>query len=147
MLRVIIYLAIALAILTQAFATRAGVIDEYKLAEAIYFESGTEPVHCQAKVAFVVMNRVADDRWPQTVFDVIEQPWQFSYLNDGPVPKPSNELRWAVAMLVAKAVLSGSIKDTTRGATHYVNLKLANPRWRFDMEFIHRCGDHWFYKE
>src|SRR5699024_5330367 len=51
-----------------------------KLAEAIYHESRGESIKGQIAVAQVIMNRVNDPKFPNTVKEVIEQPKQFSYL-------------------------------------------------------------------
>ena len=41
------------------------------LAVAIYFEARSEPIAGQLAVAQVVLNRVADERYPDTVCEVI----------------------------------------------------------------------------
>ena len=59
------------------------------LAEAIYFESRGEPLEGQVAVAEVVLNRVDDRQFPQTVCGVTNQGagsgrgCQFSYACDG----------------------------------------------------------------
>ncbi len=53
------------------------------LVEAVYFESRDENVGGQLAVAFVVMNRVKDKRWPSSVCGVVHQKNQFSYYWDG----------------------------------------------------------------
>lgn len=58
-------------------------IDEYSrqlLAEIVYHEYGADwvPIEEQARIASGVMNRVYDDRFPSTVYDVLTAPGQFS---------------------------------------------------------------------
>lgn len=52
------------------------------LSEAVLYEARGETEQCQRYVASVVVNRVNDKRFPNTIEEVIKQPKQFSYLND-----------------------------------------------------------------
>ncbi|MEY2909484.1 MAG: hypothetical protein RLZZ602_2007, partial [Pseudomonadota bacterium] len=44
------------------------------LAVAIYFEARGESIDGQMLVAETIINRVADERWPDTVCEVVKQP-------------------------------------------------------------------------
>ena len=52
----------------------------YRLVEA---ESGTEPYNGRVAVAQVVLNRVNDKRFPDTITGVIYQPYQFQVVRKG----------------------------------------------------------------
>ena len=43
------------------------------LAQNIYFEARDQPTVGQLAVASVVLNRVHDDRWPNTVCEVVRE--------------------------------------------------------------------------
>lgn len=61
-------------------------------------ESRSAPLAYEA-VAWVILNRVADKRWPNTMTGVCLQPWQFSSFNvgdpnNGKMPNPENVADW-----------------------------------------------------
>src|SRR3546814_9660514 len=56
------------------------------LAGAIYFESKGEPLSGQLAVANVIMNRVESGRFPSTIFGVVTQRDQFSFVRGGKIP-------------------------------------------------------------
>lgn len=57
--------------------------DLTKLAAIIYCEAGGEPYEGQLAVGTVVMNRVASPRFPDTIEEVLMQPYQFSPVGSG----------------------------------------------------------------
>lgn len=68
---------------TKTSSSEVQVIDEYSyqlLAEIVYHEAGSSWItqYNKAKIAAGVMNRVKDSRFPNTVYDVLTQPGQFS---------------------------------------------------------------------
>lgn len=117
-----------------------------KLAEALYFEARSEPTKCQIMVANVVMNRVVDKRWPNTITGVINQPWQFSYMHDGKPETITYSGVYSTIYYLSALVIAKAIPDLTDGANHYLNHNLSSAKWHTKMEFKGRCGDHWFYK-
>ena len=56
------------------------------MTEAIYFEARGEDRVGRASVGLVIMNRVQSSSYPDTVCEVVSQPYQFSYRN-GNVPR------------------------------------------------------------
>lgn len=103
------------------------------LATAIYFEARGEPMVGQVAVAQVIVNRVYDERFPDTVCDVVKQgeyyTWnksipikhrcQFSFWCDGKPEVMRDETAKQWAYNVAESTLQGLFYDTTSGATHY----------------------------
>ena len=79
------------------------------LAQNIYFEARDQPTIGQRAVAEVVLNRVHDPRWPDTVCEVIREgptySWkqdypikhrcQFSWYCDGLSDKPKDQRAWS----------------------------------------------------
>ena len=49
------------------------------MATAIYFEARGEPMVGQVAVAQVIMSRVNDERYPDTVCDVVKQGYYYSW--------------------------------------------------------------------
>ena len=136
------------------------------LALNIYFEARTESVAGQAAVADVVMNRVMDERWPNTVCSVIKQgpisKWwkekhgkeipirnrcQFSWFCDGKSDEPKKDSKeWRMAQEYARIVLSGRIVlDVTEGATHY-HATYVKPSWAKTKTRTTRIESHIFYR-
>ena len=55
------------------------------LAQNIYFEARDQPTIGQRAVAEVVLNRVHDPRWPDTVCEVIREGPTYSWKKDYPI--------------------------------------------------------------
>lgn len=53
------------------------------LAILVMAEAGNQDLQGKRLVVDVVLNRVDDPRWPDTITDVINQPYQFSPMTDG----------------------------------------------------------------
>ncbi len=96
------------------------------LARAVYSEARGEPYEGQVAIAAVVLNRVRDSRFPNTIRGVIFQPWAFSAVHDGQFwLEPNDQARRAV-----DEALNGW--DPTRGAAFYYNPVTATSQWMFD---------------
>ena len=138
--------------------------DKECLAKNIYFEAKNQPLIGQLAVAIVVMNRVEDHRFPNTVCEVVQQgptlAWtenfpvknkcQFSWYCDGKSDKPKHKGKWENSLSVASLVLA--YKDNIRdiaflldGATHY-HADYVFPEWRKSKQKIVQIGNHIFYK-
>ena len=117
------------------------------LALNTYHEAKNQSLVGQIATAQVVMNRVEDDRFPNTICEVVKQgptrpSWedpekeypikhrcQFSWYCDGKSDVPKNEKAWRKAQDVAFLVLYDKIKlDVTEGATHY-HATYVKPAW------------------
>lgn len=53
------------------------------LTKTIYFEARGEPVKGQMAVAWVTLNRVKHEKFPDTVCGVVHQPGQYSWVGKG----------------------------------------------------------------
>ena len=125
----------------------------------IYYEARNQPLRGQMAVAEVVMNRVEDDNFPDTVCEVVmEGPtysWkpdfpvrnecQFSWYCDGKSDTPTDEVAWDTSVIVAENILANVPPKLLSGATHYHAVNV-NPFWAKKKFFIKRIGDHLFYK-
>jgi N-acetylmuramoyl-L-alanine amidase len=129
------------------------------LALNVYHEAKNQSFMGQVAVAQVVMNRVNDARYPNTVCDVVKQAetykykptipiknkCQFSWYCDGKSDKPEEPKAWRDAMHVANGVYNGHIGDFVEGATHY-HAYYVNPSWAKVKKYVLRIDDHIFYK-
>ncbi|MFZ5610224.1 MAG: cell wall hydrolase [Pseudomonadota bacterium] len=122
------------------------------LAQAIYFEARSEDLEGQLAVAQVVLNRVADPRYPASVCSVVFQnehlPFrcQFSFACDGRSDNPYNMQAWAIARSIAQIALSRQWRDLSGKATHY-HAVYTEPYWVSQMERSATVGDHVFYRD
>ncbi len=119
----------------------------------------------QVATAQVVMNRVADSRFPNTICEVVKQgphrpSWedpnkeypirhkcQFSWYCDGKSDEPKKDSKaWRKAQDVAFLVLYDKIKlDVTEGATHY-HATYVRPSWAKTKTKTTRIDKHIFYR-
>jgi len=129
------------------------------LALNIYHEARDQPFIGQVAVAQVVMNRVADPRYPNTVCEVVTQgptyTWskgfpvrhrcQFSWYCDGKSDKPRDKKAWQQARLIALGVMNNRLDDFVDGATHY-HATYVWPDWATSKTPVVRINDHAFYR-
>ena len=129
------------------------------LALNVYHEARDQPFIGQVAVAQVVMNRVYDDRYPDTVCEVVEQgptySWkpdfpvrhrcQFSWYCDGKSDKVYDEEAWQQALMIAHGVYYGNLDDFVEGATHY-HASYVLPEWAETKTQVVQIGEHIFYR-
>ncbi len=122
------------------------------LAEALYFEARGESPKGMFAVAEVVLNRVDNPRYPNTVCKVINQGTgarfrcQFTYTCDGRREIISEQGAYERVGKVAKLMLDGAERRLTDGATHY-HTKAVKPRWSKVFPRTTTIGYHHFYRE
>lgn len=122
------------------------------LAEAVYFEARGEPVDGQVAVAQVVLNRVRNPAYPDTICKVVYQNrhlrnrCQFSFACDGIRDRITEMPQWETAQKVARETVSGQrYLDTVGASTHY-HATYVNPRWARYMKRLQKIGQHIFYR-
>ncbi|MBV8617053.1 MAG: cell wall hydrolase, partial [Acetobacteraceae bacterium] len=121
------------------------------LAEAIYFESRSEPEAGQAAVAQVVLNRVRSGIYPTTVCGVVYQdrnrPFacQFSFACEGRSLRIEEPGPWAVATRISQEVVSGKayIPRVAQAVNYHANY--VAPFWAGYLKRVDRIGAHIFY--
>lgn len=116
----------------------------YCLAENIYHEARGESMMGQIAVANVTMNRVASPNWPNTVCEVVHQPWQFSWTHQSVRHAAKEPEAWYWAVQNAALVYVGFIEDYSGGSTHYYNPDKASPKWASGYQVIGALGGHLF---
>lgn len=122
------------------------------LAEGIYFEARSESVEGQAAVAQVILNRVRNPSYPDTICGVVYQnrSWknrcQFSFACEGKRLRVRSPRHFEMASEVAMAVTAGKIFLPEVGsATHY-HATYVRPGWSGAMEKMKKIGLHIFYR-
>ena len=98
------------------------------LALNVYHEARGSTLDDQIATSYVVMNRVAAERFPDTVCEVVYDPYQFSWTHDDISDIPHEKDAWALSQVVAEAVYYGHAFDFTEGRTHYHTTRI-NPHW------------------
>ncbi|HTM79018.1 MAG TPA: cell wall hydrolase [Devosia sp.] len=141
---------------TGAYASGAVMAADSKqlwcLASAIYFEARGEAYRGQVAVAQVVLNRVKDHRYPNTICGVVYQnqtrrnSCQFSFACDG-IPEVINDAKsWTQAEDIASKVTAGELYLTeVADSTHY-HASYVRPAWAPRMQKVTQIGLHIFYK-
>jgi spore germination cell wall hydrolase CwlJ-like protein len=120
------------------------------LAEAIYYEARSEPEEGQRAVAQIVLNRVMQKDYPDSVCGVVfqrtgeEGTCQFSFVCDGSRRRLPDERGWAAASRYAAEALGGYVYRPVRASTFY-HAHYVRPAWAAALEPIGRIGAHIFY--
>ncbi len=122
------------------------------LAEALYFEARGETVPGIFGVAEVILNRVDDPRYPNSVCGVVNQGTgqkfrcQFTYTCDGRPEVISEKRAYELIGKIAKIMINGAPRTLTNGATHY-HTKSVRPKWARVFPRTTTIGFHHFYRE
>ncbi len=112
--------------------------DLYLLAKCVYSEARGEPYEGQVAVAAVVLNRVESPQFPNTIAEVIYQPWAFTAVHDGQINLEPN----STAYNAAKDAMNGW--DPTYGCLYYYNPSTATSSWIFSRTTVVTIGKHVF---
>lgn len=123
------------------------------LATAIYFEARGESMKGELAVAQVVINRLKNPAYPNTVCGVVYQnknmrnACQFSFACDGIPDRITDATSWTRAQMLAKRVLNEDNwwNADVGSSTHY-HANYVKPRWARTMKKMQKVGHHIFYK-
>ena len=120
-------------------------------ALAVYWEARGEGKESQHAIAHVILSRVADEGFPNTICGVVEQSREFpagscqlSWWCDGRRDEPREREAWDRAKRIARDALLQPEDDPTRGALYY-HTKSVKPEWRRDHGVVAQVGRHLFY--
>ena len=135
------------------------------LAVNMYHEARDQGTAGRLAVSAVVLNRVRDSRFPNTVCEVVYQAqmkpsWktgepvpirnrcQFSWYCDGKSDKIKDKKTYQRILDFAGLILHNDIEflDITDGATHY-HADYVRPFWRKHFDKRCKVGKHIFYKD
>lgn len=120
-----------------------------KLAEAVVYEARNDTLFGQYAVASVILNRVDDRRWPNTIRGVVHQGngSQFEYLKNMHIQKKPTQADWDTARVVAFDLTNGIMQRVT-DANHYYNPRTVRrkPRFAEVYEYVLSTQFHDFHK-
>ncbi|MBX3529133.1 MAG: cell wall hydrolase [Rhizobiaceae bacterium] len=122
------------------------------LAEGIYFEARSESAEGQAAVAQVILNRVRNPAYPDTICGVVYQnkTWrnrcQFSFACEGKKLRVLSPGHFQMAKEIAMAVTAGKIFLPEVGSSTHYYATYVNPRWAKRMNRTDKIGLHVFYR-
>lgn len=124
----------------QAASGSSNTSDVQLLARAINGEARGEPYEGQVAVGAVILNRVADSRFPNTIAGVIYQSGAFTAVADGQINVAIDPN--ATVVKAAQDALNGW--DPTDGAVYYFNPDTATNSWIWSRPLIKTIGKHRF---
>ena len=112
--------------------------DIYLLAKCVHAEARGEPYVGQVAVAAVILNRVKNPNFPNTISGVVYQPWAFTAVHDGQINLEPN----STAYSAAQDAMNGW--DPTYGCIYYYNPQTATSQWIFSRQTVVTIGQHVF---
>ena len=119
---------------------QTGQSDLDMLARVIYAEARGEPYLGQVAVGAVIVNRVKNARFPNSIYGVIYAPGQFCTVRDGQINlSPSNQ-----AYRAAEEALNGV--DPSNGSLYFYNPRTSTSSWIFTRPVLASIGNHNFAK-
>ena len=110
------------------------------LSRLIYGEARGEPYTGQVAVGAVVLNRVKNSSFPNTISGVIYQSGAFDVVSDGQINLTPN----STAKKAAQDALNGW--DPSYGAIYYFNPSTATNKWIWSRPHTITIGNHRFCK-
>lgn len=122
------------------------------LAEAIYFEARGEPEKGQIAVAQVVLNRVRNPAYPDTICKVVYQnrsmrdACQFSFACDGIKDVVHAGWSWRRAKQIAHDVTFGGERLPEVGSSTHYHATYVRPNWAGVFRKKAKIGRHVFYQ-
>lgn len=134
---------------------------EFWLAALIWAESRGESLAGQAAVGQVVLNRVNDSRFNNSIVDVVFEStksasgktiWQFSCVLDGQIFRAWQDLDFSNYLLLAKSLLAGTMLDkslnSALGFYNPVKVQAFDPNknnWVWKQPVLKQIGNHVFF--
>ena len=121
------------------------------LAEAVYYEARSEGLPGQKAVAEVVLNRVENKHFPNSICGVVYQGaervsgCQFSFTCDGSTANLPRGKSWTRAQAIADHMIVGASAPVTWRSTHYHTTNVA-PAWSHTLRKTRQFETHVFYR-
>ena len=121
--------------------------DKYCMAQNIYFESANQSALGKLAVGLVVMNRVKDTRYPDTICEVVRQDSQFSWVKDNRSNEPKkDDAAWKASVRIADDVLNGRADFLEFDEVTHYHADYVLPSWAATKTKTVEIGDHIFYR-
>jgi N-acetylmuramoyl-L-alanine amidase len=127
---------------TSAKGNTGGTTELQLMARAINGEARGEDYQGQVAVGAVILNRVDDSRFPNSISAVIYQPGAFTAVSDGQINHPL--ANGSTAVKAAQDAMNGW--DPTNGCVFYFNPATATNKWIWGKQLVIKIGKHNFCK-
>lgn len=127
---------------TVSLAKSSNTSDIQLMARAINGEARGEPYEGQVAVGAVILNRVKDSRFPNSIAGVIYQSGAFTAVADGQINSPISE--GSTVYKAAQDAMNGW--DPTGGCVYYFNPNTATNKWIWSRPLVKTIGKHRFCK-
>ncbi|MEG1483120.1 cell wall hydrolase [Clostridium sp.] len=116
--------------------------DVFLMSQIVFAESKGEPYEGKVAVASVILNRVLDPAFPNTIADVVFQTNAFSCVVDGVISVTPNQECFNAVYEAIKG------NDPTNEALFFYNPAIATCSWMHDIEKTdsRAIGQHLFFK-
>ena len=124
--------------LSGSTSTKQNSSDKYLLAKCIHAEARGEPYTGQVAVGAVILNRIKNPNFPNTIAGVIYQKNAFTCVNDGQINLEPNSSAYSAA----QDALNGW--DPTGGCIYYFNPATATSSWIWSRPQVITIGKHIF---
>ena len=128
--------------ISKAASGSSNASDIQLMARAINGEARGEPYEGQVAVGAVILNRVKDSRFPNTIAGVIYQSGAFTAVSDGQINAPIAED--STVYKAAEDAMNGW--DPTGGCVYYFNPNTATNKWIWSRPHVKTIGKHRFCK-
>lgn len=125
-----------------SYASSSNTSDIQLMARAINGEARGETYEGQVAVGAVILNRVKDSRFPNTISGVIYQPGAFTAVSDGQINSAIEES--STVYKAARDAMNGW--DPTSGCVYYFNPSTATNKWIWSRPLVTTIGKHRFCK-
>ena len=125
-----------------SYASTSNTSDIQLMARAINGEARGEPYEGQVAVGAVILNRVKDSRFPNSISGVIYQSGAFTAVADGQINAPIDE--GSTVYKAAQDAMNGW--DPTGGCIYYFNPATATNKWIWSRPHVKTIGKHRFCK-
>jgi len=111
------------------------------LSMIMFGEARGEPSDIsRVAVAYTAINRKADPNYPKTICEIMQQPYQYQFLDYG---MPTQQ-QVAYLIPLAKAILEKKIDDPTKGAKWF-HTRTTKPIWSKQKQIKLAIANHIFY--
>ena len=114
------------------------------LALTVYHESRSLDLDQQISVAWVVINRTKNKKFPSTICKVVWQPNQFTWTNVIKDYRPKDEKAWNKANKIALLVYKNRLFDPTKGSNFFYEKNMKKPKWAYKMKIKYE-GKHFIF--
>lgn len=116
--------------------------DSQMLARLAMAEAGNQDIYGKALVIMVVLNRVQDSQFPDTISEVIMQENQFTPVSNGVFyeVEPDDECYEALDLIISQGW------NESQGALYFEGCSNADNWHSRNLEYLFIHGDHRFYK-